>query len=141
MFSYLKYKNNFSFSFTKIVSKSNSIFNNEIFFEKKNRFYMFNKYSHVRERKKEKYSKDEITQIINKLLDEDYRNFNLMPEEFHKYSDILITLEKPVEPEEYECCGKGCNPCTWDRYDKKVRNVEDLINKIFEEVNNLENNT
>lgn len=24
--------------------------------------------------------------------------------------------ERPVPPEDYECCESGCDPCVWDTY-------------------------
>lgn len=30
----------------------------------------------------------------------------------------------PVEPEPWECCGNGCDPCVYDRYMLALTNYE-----------------
>lgn len=32
--------------------------------------------------------------------------------------------EKPAEPEPWECCGSGCDPCVYDRYWEALTNYE-----------------
>jgi len=55
--------------------------------------------------KKEIYSYKQIEEIVGNLMEEEHRNIQNLPEEFQKYSENLIYIEKPVEPEAYECCG------------------------------------
>ena len=102
----------------------------------------FNKYKIVNytmtKLKEEKYSYQQIKEILSKLLDQDHRCIQTLPTEFHQYSDSLIFLEKPVEPDPYECCGKGCNPCIWDRYDVKVRDFQNVIDMLYDKLNNVE---
>ena len=45
-----------------------------------------------------------------------------------------VTLPpKPKEPEPYECCGRGCDPCIFDYYEKSLarwkKRIADLQNK------------
>ena len=30
-------------------------------------------------------------------------------------------LEKPLPPEDYECCESACEPCVWDTYYEELR--------------------
>ncbi len=30
-------------------------------------------------------------------------------------------LEKPLPPEDYECCDNGCEPCVWDTYYQELQ--------------------
>jgi hypothetical protein len=85
--------------------------------------------------KREKYSYEQIQEFVKNLMDDEHRNIQNLPTEFHKYYDNLIFLEKPVEPESYECCGKGCCPCIWDKYDNKVKEYQNLIDMLYEEIN------
>ena len=83
----------------------------------------------------EKYPLSTVETIINNILDQDYRDILKLPKEFHKFSDILITLEKPTEPDDWECCGKGCHNCCWEVYESKVKNFEETIKLLHEKVN------
>jgi len=103
-------------------------------------FSMFNKINLFYYTKKkfrgEKYSYEEIQSIIDKLINQEHRNIQSLPFEFHKFSEDLIYLEKPVEPEQYECCGNGCRPCVWDKYDSKVQKLKDVIEMLYDKTNN-----
>lgn len=35
--------------------------------------------------------------------------------------------EKPPEPEPWECCGSGCDPCIYDRYWEALTNYEEAL--------------
>ncbi len=35
--------------------------------------------------------------------------------------------EKPPEPEPWECCGSGCDPCVYDRYWEALTNYEEAL--------------
>jgi hypothetical protein len=45
------------------------------------------------------------------------------------YPDIsekdLIKYSKIKEPQEGECCGRGCNPCVWDHYYMAIRRAKE----------------
>ena len=84
-----------------------------------------------------KFSYSTVEGIIKDLVKKDYRDINKLPEEFHKFSDVIITLENPVEPEEWECCGKGCTNCVWEVYDKKVQDFEQAVKQIHDKINSL----
>jgi hypothetical protein len=84
---------------------------------------------------KEKFSLSSVEEIINELVEKDHRDIERLPREFHKFSDVLITLEKAREPDDYECCVKGCNPCCWDIYDTKLRNYQEIIKTIHKIIN------
>lgn len=32
--------------------------------------------------------------------------------------------QPPIEPEPWECCGSGCDPCIYDRYWEALTNYE-----------------
>jgi hypothetical protein len=125
MFTYFKGK------IQKFKLKHKFIFNDNTFFYKMNTF----NYSRPNIEKKEKFSYHQIERIINNLLSQEFRHIEKLPVEFHDHGNLLITLEKPTEPEEYECCGKGCNPCVWDRYDTKVKDFENTIEFLYNKLN------
>lgn len=39
-------------------------------------------------------------------------------------SDYDPKPERPPEPEPWECCGSGCDPCVYDRYWEALTNYE-----------------
>jgi hypothetical protein len=93
-------------------------------------------FSNLKEKlSQEKFSFPQVEEMINELIKKDFRDIQKLPKEFHQFSEILITLEKPTEPDDYECCGKGCNPCCWDTYDTKCRKYEETIKNLHEKVN------
>jgi len=92
---------------------------------------------HMIELSKEKYSLQEIEKIIRIFLKLPHRDINKLPVEFRNYENFFIQLENPIEPEEYECCGKGCTPCVWTIYENKESKLDDLINDLYEKVNNF----
>ncbi len=82
-----------------------------------------------------KFRKHEIKRIL-----EEYKNgllkFNDLPNEFQKFSEeIKMIPEKPIEPNESECCGSGCRPCVMDIFEEKLNEYEDKINELYEAVN------
>jgi hypothetical protein len=117
------------------------LFNNshQLFFSQLVKQSSFN-FSNIKEKlsEKEKFSLSSVEEIINELVEKDHRDIQKLPKEFHKFSDVLISLEKPREPDDYECCGKGCNPCCWDIYDTKLRNYDEIIKTIHRIVNEEE---
>lgn len=119
------------------------------FFKKSNQVYIRNSYNFLNrlnkiqlvnytktKMKREKYSYDQIEEIVKNFMDEEHRCVQNLPAEFQKFSNNMIYLEKPVEPEAYECCGKGCCPCVWDKYDNKVNEYRNLIEMLYDEINN-----
>jgi hypothetical protein len=55
--------------------------------------------------KEEKYSYQYVEKIITELINKTHRDISNLPNEFHKFRDVILTLEKAVEPDDYECCG------------------------------------
>ena len=48
-------------------------------------------------------------------------------------NDIYSELElppKPEEPDPYECCGRGCDPCIYDYYAKRVARWEKQVKAL-----------
>ncbi len=121
---------------SNIRRNSNTLWNKNAFINIK-RFNNYKLVNYTRTKlKEEKYSYQQIKEILSKLLDQEHRCIQHLPTEFHQYSDSLIFLEKPVEPDPYECCGKGCSPCIWDRYDVKVRDFQNVIEMLYDNLNN-----
>ena len=84
----------------------------------------------------EKYPFNEVEKIVNNLLKQPIRDFKKLPFEFQNFSDILISLPSPIEPEEYECCGNGCNMCVWAIYEDNLNRVDDTIKFLYKKLNN-----
>ncbi len=95
------------------------------------------KFNYMEMKTKDKFSLEEVRLIINNVVSKTFRDISKLPKEFNKLSvsEKLVCLEKPTEPEEYECCGKGCNPCVWDKYDTKLKEFEEAIQDIYTKVN------
>lgn len=59
-----------------------------------------------------------------------------LPIEFQELTDQINKCpEKPIEPDQSECCGSGCHPCVMDIYEDELNDYEDRINEIYEIVN------
>ena len=125
--------------FSNEIFKKNLIYSDQLYYSKLYKKLLCN-FSHIKDvtSSKEKFSLTSVESIINELVEKDHRDIERLPKEFHIFSDVLITLEKAREPDEYECCGKGCNPCCWDIYDTKLRNYHEIIKTIHKIIN--ENN-
>ena len=42
---------------------------------------------------------------------------------------------RPVEPDPYECCGRGCDPCIFDYYAKALARWEQRVAEIQKKKN------
>ena len=82
------------------------------------------------------YSLDEVETILRKYLSSIYRDVNNLPEVFREYDNLLLNLQEPQEPDEYACCGKGCSPCIWDKYDRNLNIFNEIVHHIFINLNN-----
>ncbi len=83
----------------------------------------------------EKFSFEEVEQIIKKVIDSDLRDTNTLPEEFKQYSNEILGFINPQEPEEYECCGNGCASCVWTVYEENLDLLNERIYTLYEKVN------
>jgi hypothetical protein len=92
-------------------------------------------FNHVKEKEK-KYTFQEVKEIIYKYLSMQHREIEKLPSEYHKFEANLLNLEYPEEPHDYACCGKGCNPCVWEIYDKNLQQFEDIVKYILQILNN-----
>jgi hypothetical protein len=84
----------------------------------------------------EELSINELEEIIENLLNNKIELKDL-PSEFQSFKkDIQNIPLKPNEPRLGECCGSGCSPCVWDRYDRDLechqRAMEEVYDKIVE---------
>jgi hypothetical protein len=119
-----------------LLKKSGTCFISKTTFFNFKRFNNFNVFNYTKKKlREEKYSYQEIQTIVEKLISQEHRNIHSLPAEFHKFSEDLIFLEKPVEPEQYECCGNGCCPCIWDKYDNKVGKFKNVIDMLYDKIN------
>lgn len=48
----------------------------------------------------------------------------------NKKSRKLVIPPKPKEPDPYECCGRGCDPCIYDYYAKRLARWEKQVKAI-----------
>lgn len=128
-----------AYSKLKFLFNSPKVFTNKYYKSKlRVNYFSDNTNTVLNKKNKEKFSLEETEKYIKSYLEEDHRDMNKLPEEFHKYEDILIRVQNPVEPDDYECCGKGCTPCVWTIYDEKVQMLEEMIHDIYEHVNSTE---
>ncbi len=47
-----------------------------------------------------------------------------------KEADSLQIPPRPKEPDPYECCGRGCDPCIYDYYAKALAKWEKQVAEI-----------
>jgi hypothetical protein len=83
-------------------------------------------------------SLENLEELIDDLIS-GKKNLKELPS-LTKYEDEIQCLPKvPREPGEFECCGTGCQPCIWDKYNRDLerhqRAKEDLCEKIQDEGN------
>ena len=87
-----------TFSKTKFLNLKYSI--------KSSKIYRIKFFNYTKQKlKEEKYSYQYVEKIITELINKTHRDISNLPNEFHKFRDVILTLEKAVEPDDYECCG------------------------------------
>ena len=64
------------------------------------------------------------------MLHEDLVKADMCPSKSHKSIDLP---QRPKEPEPYECCGRGCDPCIFDYYAAALARWEQRVAELQKE--------
>jgi hypothetical protein len=76
-------------------------------------------------------TKQEIKKLVDGL-NEGSILYQDLPEEFHNAKVKIRIPVRPIELELEECCGTGCRPCVFDKYEMKIEQYEEDIDNLIE---------
>jgi hypothetical protein len=85
-----------------------------------------------------KFTQEQVEAYLDSINQEIHRSLEKLPSVFKKCTEVILRMpDKPTEPDEYQCCGKGCSSCVYDVFDRNKRLYEESIQIILEKINEV----